>query len=83
MVSEGDIGGCINNTGKGRCVMRKAFIVVSLAALLAGCANRQPGYDRAYMECEVMAAQITGPNGNILTQSYYISNCMRQKGFQP
>lgn len=63
--------------------MRLVCLGVIVIVAFSGCANNQPGYDRAYMECEVMAAQVTGPNGNILTQSYYIANCMKQKGYQP
>jgi len=63
---------------------RIALQLFVLVLCLSGCAqNKQPGYDMAYMECQAMASQITGPNGNMLTQSYYIANCLRGKGYQP
>lgn len=64
----------------------KLLMLVVLLVTLAGCAAKpntpqQRAYDMAYMECEALAAQITGPRGNILTQSYYIANCMKAKGY--
>ncbi len=58
-------------------------LCIGLSGVLAACAQHPPGYDLAYMECEARASQITGPNGNILTQSYYIANCLKAKGYQP
>ena len=38
-------------------------------------------YDLAYLECQAMAAQITGPRGSMFTQGYYMAECLKAKGY--
>jgi hypothetical protein len=47
----------------------------------APASNGSNNYELAYMECQAMAAQITGPNGNPFMQTYYLGKCLKAKGY--